>query len=158
LKFLTDVRSSGPFLALTVGGLLIHVVALQLMAHSVGLRELDFAQCLVLLGVLGLSYALPNAPGFFGTVQLSLYAGLAVYVSPEKVTHEGAALVFAFYALYLGSVVVVTLAGLIGEYALPAAESAVPGASRSSATVEEIEHSPVVRQESDFEGHHSGRR
>jgi hypothetical protein len=65
--------------------------------------------------VLGLAFALPNAPGFFGTIQLALYAGLAVYVTPNQVVTEGAALVFLFYVSYLSQVVLITVGGLLFE-------------------------------------------
>ena len=74
------------------------------------------AEATVVVGVLGLGFALPNAPGFFGAVQLALYAGLAVYVAPEKVVHEGAAFVFIFYLVYLIMVVMVSLVGILMEY------------------------------------------
>jgi len=115
LKFLADLRQTVPFVVLSIVALLLHVWALQLLGYAVGLNQLTFAQSTVMTGVLGLGFAMPNAPGFFGTVQLALYAGLAVYVAPMQVVHEGAALVFLFYVFYIGMVVLVTLAGLLLE-------------------------------------------
>lgn len=115
LRFLPNFRYTGAFLAVTVFSLSTHIVALQLLARAVGLPELTFAQATVVLGVLALGFAVPNAPGFFGAIQLALYAGLAVYIEPAKVVREGAAFVFVFYVLYLCSVILVTASGLVGE-------------------------------------------
>jgi uncharacterized membrane protein YbhN (UPF0104 family) len=116
LRFLPNLKYTGPYLVLTLAALAAHIWATQLLARAVGLPELSFAQATVVVGVLALGYAMPNAPGFFGAVQLALYAGLAVYVEPAKVVHEGAAFVFLFYAIFLGLVIGVTLAGFLLEY------------------------------------------
>jgi hypothetical protein len=59
---------------------------------------------MVVLGVLALGFTAPNAPGFFGVVQLALYMGLATYIAPDKVAHEGSVLVFSYYLTYLATV------------------------------------------------------
>lgn len=118
LSFLPSFRYMGSFLLLTAVGAVTNIVSLQLLARAVGLSELSFAQTTVVLGVLALGFALPNAPGFFGAIQLALYAGLAVYLPPARVVREGAAFVFIFYAAYIGLVILVTLFGLVGEYAV----------------------------------------
>jgi hypothetical protein len=116
LRFLPNWRITVPFLLATVVALYAHIWAMQELADAVGLPELNLAEATVVVGVLGLGFALPNAPGFFGAVQLALYAGLAVYVAPEKVVHEGAAFVFIFYLVYLIMVVMVSLVGILMEY------------------------------------------
>jgi hypothetical protein len=85
------------------------------LASAVGLPPLSFGESSVLVGVLAIGFALPNAPGFFGAVQLALYAGLALYVPPAAVVREGAGLVFIFYASYLGIVLGLALLGLLLE-------------------------------------------
>jgi hypothetical protein len=50
-----------------------------------------------------------------------------VYISPEKVVHEGAALVVLFYGIYLAQVIVLAAVSAIVEYASPS-DSATPGA------------------------------
>jgi hypothetical protein len=115
-KFLTNVRHAGPYVAVTVIAVLLHVWAMEVLAHAVGIPELTFMQSCVVVGVLALGFATPNAPGFFGAVQLALYAGLAVYIRPTKVVHEGAAMVFIFYVSYLGIVILGAAAGLAAEY------------------------------------------
>ena len=124
LRFLTDYRHVVPYLVVTVFSVVANVWALQLLAWGVGLR-LDFAAASVVLGVLAIGFALPNAPGFFGAVQLALYAGLALYLSPEMVTREGASFVFIYYVSYLGVVLGLALMAMILDYALPEAPGAV---------------------------------
>jgi membrane protein implicated in regulation of membrane protease activity len=110
LRFLTNLRYSLPYLAVTLASVLSQAGALQQLAAAVGMPELDFMQAVVVLGVLALGFSVPNAPGFFGVVQLALYAGLASYIAPEKVASEGAVFVFLYYVVYLLNV---TLAGVI---------------------------------------------
>lgn len=117
LKFLPNFRYTVPYVLTTVLSLVAHILSTQELADAVGLPHLTFAQATVVVGVLGLGFALPNAPGFFGTIQLALYAGLAVYVKPEAVVREGAAMVFLFYVIYLALVVLLSLAGIVLEYA-----------------------------------------
>jgi hypothetical protein len=104
-----------------------HVWAIQLLAKAVGLPELSFSEAMVVVGVLALGFAAPNAPGFFGSVQLALYAGMAVFVAPEHVVHEGAALVFLFYVTYLA--LVVALAALAFAVELVSPRPMVPSVS-----------------------------
>ena len=115
LRFLVNVRHTVPYLAVTLVSVAGHVWAIQLLADAVGLPELSFTESMVVVGVLALGFAVPNAPGFFGAVQLALYAGLAVYIAPDKVIHEGAALVFLFYITYLGLVVVLAAIASVVE-------------------------------------------
>jgi hypothetical protein len=61
------------------------------------------------MGVLGLGVVVPNAPGYFGAFQLSLYAGLALYFQADVVTAAGAVFVFYAYVLQLGVTVFVAL-------------------------------------------------
>jgi hypothetical protein len=135
LRFLTDFRHVGPYLGVTLISAAANFWAAQLLAQAVGLPGIGLAESAVLLGVLAIGFALPNAPGFFGVVQLSLYAGLALYVPPSTVTHAGASYVFIYYVSYLGVILVLALLGLIDEYAArdarrepvrPEGETAVP--------------------------------
>jgi glycosyltransferase 2 family protein len=111
--FLTNVPRTAQFLAVSVFALFLHVLGLRILASAVGLSEVTLTQAAVLTGVLGLAFALPNAPGFFGSVQMALYAGLALYVHPDRVITEGAAFVFLFYLSYLGMTVIGSLIGLL---------------------------------------------
>lgn len=122
LRFLTNLRHTAPYVAVTFMSAFAHIWAIEMLGHAVGLPELSLAQATSIVGVLSLGYVLPNAPGFFGALQLALYAGLAVYVAPEKVVTEGAVLVFVFYVTYLA--LIATLGGIAAavEYWSPSAE------------------------------------
>jgi hypothetical protein len=123
LRFLTNLKHTGPYLGLTILSVVANVLAIELLAAAVGLPALDVLESAVVLGVLAIGFALPNAPGFFGAIQLSLYAGLALYVAPEMVTREGASFVFIYYVSYLGVVLSLAVGALLIEYALPEASS-----------------------------------
>ncbi len=118
LRFLTNFRYSVPYLAITIVSVLSQVWALEQLATAVGMPELDFAEAMVVLGVLALGFSAPNAPGFFGMVQLALYAGLATYIAPAKVAHEGAVFVFLFYVVYLLNVTLLAAIALVVEFFL----------------------------------------
>jgi hypothetical protein len=119
LRFLTNLKYSGPYVAVTMLSVLANVWAVRLLAQASGIPALGFAESCTVLGVLAIGFALPNAPGFFGAVQLSLYAGLALYVAPEMITREGAGFVFVYYVGYLAVVVSLALVGLVLEYTRP---------------------------------------
>jgi len=116
LQFLSDFRNAAPFLLTTLVAFYAHLWALQVLAAAVHMPQLSTAQAAVILGVLGLGFAVPNAPGFFGAIQLALYAGMAVYLPPQTVIHEGAAFVFLFYCGYIAQTILLTLCGLLGEF------------------------------------------
>ena len=115
LRFLTNWRYSLPYLGVTLLSVGSLVVAVEVLAHASGLPELTLTQTMVVLGVLALGFSAPNAPGFFGVVQLALYAGLATYIAPEKVAAEGGVLVFAYYATYLATVTLLAAIALVIE-------------------------------------------
>jgi glycosyltransferase 2 family protein len=128
-QFLTNFRYTLPYLAVTAVSIITHILAVQLLASAVGVSSLTFARSAVVVGVLALGFALPNAPGFFGAVQLAMYAGLVLYLDPAQVTTAGSAIVFLFYVSYLGIVLGLSLISLLAEYLVPAAEvgQAAPG-------------------------------
>ncbi|HEX2876430.1 MAG TPA: lysylphosphatidylglycerol synthase transmembrane domain-containing protein [Polyangiaceae bacterium] len=124
LGFLTKWRYSLPYLAVTLVSVTSLALTIDVLARAAGIPELTFAQSFVVLGVLALGFSAPNTPGFFGVVQLALYAGLATYVAPEKVAQQGGAFVFVYYLLYLGSVTSLALVALATEM-IPARRGAV---------------------------------
>lgn len=115
LRFLTDVRHSVPYLVVTLLSVFSLVYGIEVLANAVGLAELSISQSMVVLGVLALGFTAPNAPGFFGVVQLALYMGLATYIAPDKVAKEGSVLVFIYYATYLLSVTLLAAIALLME-------------------------------------------
>jgi hypothetical protein len=119
LRFLINPRYTVPYLGVTLFSIASLVLGVAVLARAVGISELTIGQASVVLGLVALGFALPNAPGFFGTVQLTLYAGLAVYIAPEKVAHEGAALVFFFYVTHLGVILTLAATAMVVEYFAP---------------------------------------
>lgn len=115
LSFLSNWRYSVPYLLVTLVSIASLVVAIYVLAHGVGLTELTVAEATVVLGVLALGFTAPNAPGFFGVVQLALYAGLATYIAPERVAHEGAAMVFLYYVTHLANISLLAIVALVVE-------------------------------------------
>jgi glycosyltransferase 2 family protein len=124
LKFLVEPRYSLPYLGVTLISIASQAWSIEVLAHAVGIPELTFAQALVVLGLVALGFGMPNAPGFFGTVQLALYAGLAAYIAPAKVAREGATFVFVFYVVYLAIIVLMAAVSLVVEYLAPTAQTA----------------------------------
>jgi hypothetical protein len=115
LRFLTLWRYSVPYVLVTLVSVGSLAWAIEVLAHASGLPELTPAQSLVVLGVLALGFSAPNAPGFFGVVQLALYAGLATYIAPEKVARQGGVMVFVYYATYLATVSLLAALGFVVE-------------------------------------------
>jgi glycosyltransferase 2 family protein len=109
-RILVHGRYTIAYLSLTLTSIGMQVVAVQTLGTALGMEELTFARSAVVLGVLALGFAAPNAPGFFGTAQLAFYAGLAIYVAPDKVPREGSTLVFLFYTTNL--LIIIVAAGI----------------------------------------------
>lgn len=112
LRFLSRWRSSVPFLMMTGAYWLLNAACTWLLARGVGFPEFTLAEACVVTGVLALGILVPNAPGFFGAYQFSLYAALAVFYPREPVLAQGAALVFIMYLAQ--TLITVVFAGWAG--------------------------------------------
>ncbi len=99
LSFLSRWRHGVPFLLATALYWLLNAGCTWLIGWGVGFGDFTYAQACVVTGVLALGVLMPNAPGFFGAFQFSLYAGLAVFYPREQVLSQGAAFVFMLYVL-----------------------------------------------------------
>jgi glycosyltransferase 2 family protein len=110
LRFLPAPRRLAPFAAETMLYWGLNACGLWLLGRGTGL-ELGLDQAAVVMGVLGLGILTPTAPGYFGTFQLSIYVGLAMFVDAAHVTGEGS--VFVFVA-YVCQVAVHGLGALVG--------------------------------------------
>lgn len=119
LGFLPQTRYSLPFLGITLAYWGINTVSVWLLVWGAGIDTLTLAQGAAVLGVLALGFLAPNVPGFFGTFQLSLYAGLAMYLAPETVVGPGAAAVFLMYVLQMCTSVVCAAVALALEARVP---------------------------------------
>jgi hypothetical protein len=98
VSFLSRWRYSVPFLLATIAYWVLNAASLWLLAWGVGFRDFDLIKACVTIGVLALGIMVPNAPGFFGAFQFSVYAGLAIFYPREQVFSAGAACVFLLYA------------------------------------------------------------
>jgi uncharacterized protein (TIRG00374 family) len=97
LRFLPRLRYTLPFLAATVCYWLLNAAGAWLLAWGCGFDDISYVEACVIMGVLALGILVPNAPGFFGAFQISLYAGFAMFFSAELVVGPGAAFVFLLY-------------------------------------------------------------
>lgn len=109
LSFLPMWRYLIPFFAMTVVYWVLNAALLMWLMRGCGLTSATLGQAWVAMGVLGLGVVVPNAPGYFGAFQLSLYAGLALYFRAEIVITTGAVFVFYAYIVQLGVTVLVAL-------------------------------------------------
>ena len=116
LRFLPQLRYTGPFLALTLIYWLLYFGATWMLLEGTGLGRAGFAESAVIMGVLALGIMVPSAPGFFGTFQISLYAGLALYFDEGTVLSEGSAFVFLLYALQIPLTVGAGVVALLLEH------------------------------------------
>lgn len=110
LRFLPRLQLTAPFLAVTLLYWMLNVFCCWLLAWGCGFETITMAQACANMGVLALGILLPNAPGFFGAFQISVYAGFAMYFTPEQVVGPGSAYVFI---MYLAQLTITLLAGLI---------------------------------------------
>lgn len=97
LRFVSHWRQGLPFLLITAAYWLLNAACGWLLGWGVGIDEFSYAEACVVMGVLALGVLMPNAPGFFGAFQFSLYAALAVFYSRERVLVQGAAFVLLTY-------------------------------------------------------------
>jgi hypothetical protein len=102
MRFLPRLRYAGPFVAITAVYWAVNAAGLLVLCRAVGLPSITYWQACVVMGVLALGILVPNAPGFFGSFQMSVYAGLALYSAPAEVIGAGSAAVFWLYVLQVG--------------------------------------------------------
>jgi hypothetical protein len=115
LTFLPKWRYTVPFMAMTVAYWLLNASSMLWLMRGCGLEQATLGQAWVAMGVLGLGVVVPNAPGYFGAFQLSLFAGLALYFPPQVVISSGAVFVFYAYVVQLLVSVLVAIAAWVAE-------------------------------------------
>lgn len=111
LGFLPRLKYSAPFVAATVTYWLLNSAGAWLLAWGSGIDAMTFSEACVLTGVVALGILVPNAPGFFGAYQLSVYAALTLYFPNETVVGPGGAYVLLVYA---SQVFVTFVGGIVG--------------------------------------------
>jgi hypothetical protein len=116
LRFLPEARYSVPFISATAVYWLLNAGTVWLLGWGCGLAEYTFGQACVTTGVLALGILVPNAPGFFGAYQISLYASFAMYYEAADVTGPGAVFVFIAYLLQLAITVFAGIWGMVQEH------------------------------------------
>lgn len=99
LRFLEHPREAVPFIIATAGYWGSMVAGALVLLRGCGLDFATLAHAGSLCGVLALGLLVPGAPGFFGTFQLSAYAGLTVFVASDALAHQGALVVFFMYVI-----------------------------------------------------------
>jgi hypothetical protein len=98
---------------------LLNAVGIELILWGVGIAPVSLARACAIMGVLHLGVLLPNAPGFFGSFQVSIYAGLAMYYPPDRVTTTGSAVVFLLYVSQIGLSLLLAAGALLSERLSP---------------------------------------
>jgi glycosyltransferase 2 family protein len=110
--FLRELDTRATFALLTVGYWLANVAAFWLLLWGAGVSSATLLESGVVLGVLGLGMAVPNAPGYFGTFQISGYAALVLFYPLDVVTNAGATFLFLLYVIQLGLTLLVAALAL----------------------------------------------
>jgi hypothetical protein len=116
LSFLPRARYSVPFVLATALYWLLNAAASWLLAWGVGIDSIDFWEACVCTGVLALGILVPNAPGFFGAFQISVYAAFAMYLPSREVMTTGSAFVFLLYLSQMGITALAGVGGFISEH------------------------------------------
>ncbi len=101
-RFLPQWRYSLPFLLATAVYWFLNAFGMWFLMRAAGLEQIEFAEAMAIMGVLSLGMLVPNAPGFFGTFQISVYAGLAMYRPAHEIVAAGSVAVFWMYVLQVG--------------------------------------------------------
>ncbi len=142
LKFLPRANATVPFIFWTLVYWLLNAVATLVLAHGAGLSQMSFAQACVLTGFLALGIMVPNAPGFFGQFQFSMYAALSLFVAERALLAEGSVLVFL---LYVGQSLVMFVAALISAPLMHTSLNRALASPTSSPDPAWSEESPALR-------------
>lgn len=73
-----------------------------MLMRGLGLSDVSVSRATAVLGILGLGVLTPGAPGHFGSFQLAVYAGMALYYPSAVISGPGAALAFILYTTQIG--------------------------------------------------------
>ncbi|HKO94746.1 MAG TPA: lysylphosphatidylglycerol synthase transmembrane domain-containing protein [Polyangiaceae bacterium] len=99
--FLRELDTTPVFALLTLLYWAGSVAAFWLLLWGAGVPSPSWVQAGVVLGVLGLGLAVPNAPGYFGTFQISGYSALVLFYPLPVVMSAGAAFLFLLYVIQM---------------------------------------------------------
>jgi hypothetical protein len=101
LAFLRDAPTAALFGFLTFAYWCLNALGVWLLLWAAGVASPSPGEAVVILGVLGLGLVVPNAPGFFGTFQISTYSAMVLFYPLHEVTRAGSAFVFLLYAIQI---------------------------------------------------------
>jgi uncharacterized protein (TIRG00374 family) len=128
-RFLRDLSTLPAFLLLTATYWGLSIVGLWLFVGATGVPMPTLAQASVILGVIALGLVVPNAPGLFGTFQISAYSAMVLFYPLEVVTSAGAVFVFLLYVVQIAGTLGAAGAGLV--WLLAENSWRAPGRSRT---------------------------
>jgi hypothetical protein len=106
LRFLRDGPSAVQFGLLTLVYWGLSAANNWFLLWACGVEAATFGQAVVILGVMGLGLVVPNAPGFFGTFQISAYSAMVLFYSLPEVMLAGSAFVFVLYVVQIASMLI----------------------------------------------------
>lgn len=113
---LTDRKQALRYVLVTALYWISYTLGLWYVVAASGFNELSLSQAGVIAGTLAFSFAIPNAPGYFGVFQVAIYAALAAFFAPAAVQDQGATAVFWIYVLQLGWLLALTPVGVLVEW------------------------------------------
>jgi uncharacterized protein (TIRG00374 family) len=115
-RFLSDAQSAPAFAFFTALYWALNVGGIWLLLWGAGVAAPSLGQAIVIIGVLGLGLVVPNAPGFFGTFQISTYSAMVLFYPLDVVTAAGAAFVFLLYVVQVGTILVGGAGALVADW------------------------------------------
>lgn len=108
LAFLVSSKHAPRFLSVSTAYWATYWASMWFLLSRAGFENVSWAESGVVVGTLAFGMSLPNAPGFFGTFQIAVYASLALFFPAEVIQTDGATFVFWLYALQFGWVFALT--------------------------------------------------
>jgi glycosyltransferase 2 family protein len=124
--FLRELDTTRRFAFLTLLYWAANVAAFWLLLWGARVPSPTLLEAGIVLGVLGLGMAVPNAPGYFGTFQISGYAALVLFFPIEVVMSAGAAFLFVLYVIQMGVTLVAAAVALWWGLKRAAGASSMP--------------------------------
>lgn len=116
LRFLAKGDVTVKFVGATIAYWLINAAGNWLLAWGSGFDNFTLPESIVVTGVVALGILVPNAPGFFGAYQFSMYAALALFFPNDLVVGPGGAYVLLMYGSQLFVTVATGAVGLLMEH------------------------------------------
>jgi hypothetical protein len=138
LGFLAEPKNAVPFILTTIIYWALNAGTFWVLAIGCGLGNLGYWGSAATMGVVALGILVPATPGFFGAFQFATFAGLAMYLPPERVMGTGAAYAFLGYVLPIS---LTSLTGIIGILSKPRALlllTSVPEETAAGAVAENL--------------------